>query len=47
MIKQNQKAKIMYAVDLSAAAWCSLKKESANFSIQDIYLNWNVFLNRA
>ena len=47
MIKQSQRAEIMCAVDLSVAAWCSLENESANFSIQDIYLNWNAFLNRA
>ena len=37
----------MRAVDLNAAAWCSLKKEFANYSIQDIYLNRNAFLNQA
>ncbi|TYK21876.1 hypothetical protein E5676_scaffold494G00090 [Cucumis melo var. makuwa] len=44
--KARQRAEIMHAADLNAAAWCSLRKEFVNYSIQDICLNWNVFLNQ-
>ena len=38
--KARPRAKIMRFTDLNATAWCSLKKEFVNYSIQDIYLNW-------
>ena len=43
--KARPRAEIMLAAELKAASWCSLKKEFAHFSIQDIYLNWAAFLS--
>ena len=44
--KARERAEIMRAVDLNATTRCSLKK-FPNYSIQDIYLNWNAFHNQA
>ena len=42
--RARPRAEIMRVVDTNAAAWCSLKMEFVNYSIQDICLNWEAFL---
>ena len=44
--KESPRTEIVCSAERNAAAWCSLNKEFENYCIQDICLNWDVFLSQ-